>query len=149
MYCPKCGKPEQAAGAYCRNCGVFLFDASKPVESTRWSGENLNVPSFVSAFRAAVCFAFAISLYAIAGSAPGASRVIPITAVILFAMGIVQTDALRKTISLRKRQRTQELATRNEAVTGRFLDPSSFADLVPDSVTNPTTRKLSETRKGE
>jgi uncharacterized membrane protein YvbJ len=28
MYCPNCGKGEQTAGTYCRNCGEFLHDFS-------------------------------------------------------------------------------------------------------------------------
>jgi len=144
MYCPKCGNPEQAAGAYCRNCGVYLFDASKPVESTRWSGETINVPTFVSAFRVAVCFVAAIALYAVVGWQPGANRIIPLTAVILVAMGAVQADALRKTISLKKRLKTAKLVAHNDAITGKLLDPPNFADRVPDSVTSHTTRQLSK-----
>ena len=28
MFCPKCGKGEQTADSYCRNCGEFLLDSS-------------------------------------------------------------------------------------------------------------------------
>ena len=28
MFCPKCGKGEQAPDSYCRNCGEFLVDAT-------------------------------------------------------------------------------------------------------------------------
>jgi hypothetical protein len=142
MYCPRCGKPEQVAETYCRNCGVFLFDASKPAETTEWWGDNIDIPTFVNALRAAVCFVFAILLYAVAGSQPDASRLIPITAVILFAMGVVQSDALRKTIRLRKRRKSHNLAEHNDAITGKLLEPPNFADLAPDSVITPTTRQL-------
>ena len=130
MYCPKCGKPEQAPGAYCRNCGVFLFDASKPADSTHWSGENINVPTFVGVLRPAVCFISAIMLYAIAGSQPGANRIIPITAVILFAMGIVQAQALQKTVSLRTRLKTLRLVAQNEVITGMLLDPPNLTSSI-------------------
>jgi hypothetical protein len=144
MYCPKCGKAEQTPGAYCRNCGVYLFDASKPAESIHWSGENVNVPTFVGMLRPAVCFISAILLYAVAGSQPGANRIIPITAVILFAMGIVQAQALRKTISLKKRLKIQDLVAHNDAITAGLLVPPNFADLTPDSVTGHTTKQLSK-----
>jgi hypothetical protein len=147
MYCPKCGKPEQTPGAYCRNCGVYLFDASKPNVTTDWSGENINVPKFVGAIRPAVCFVSAILLYAIAGTQPGVNPVIPITAVILFAMGIVQAQALRKTLSLKKRLKTAALIAHNDAITANLLVPPNFADLVPDSVTSHTTKQLSKNRK--
>jgi len=147
MYCPKCGNPDQAAGAYCRNCGVYLFDASKPAESVHWSGENINVPTFVGALRPAVCFISAILLYAVVGWQPGANRIIPITAVILFAMGVVQAQALRKTLSLKKRLKTAALIAHNDAINANLLVPPNFADLVPDSVTSHTTKQLSKERK--
>ena len=28
MFCPKCGKGEQQADSYCRNCGEFMLDSS-------------------------------------------------------------------------------------------------------------------------
>jgi hypothetical protein len=148
MYCPKCGNPEQVAETYCRKCGVFLYDASKPAIVTRPPVEN-NVPTFVRAFRPAVCFVSAILLYAIAGTQPGASSVIPITAIILFAMGIVQAEALRKTISRRKRFDKQELAAHNAEIADKLLVPPNFADIVPESVTDHTTRKLAENRRRE
>ena len=148
MYCPKCGNPEQVAETYCRKCGVFLYDASKPAITTPPPGEN-NVATFVSAFRPTVCFVSAILLYAIAGSQPGASVVIPMTAIILFAMGIVQAKALQKTIFRRKRRKRQELAAHNTEITGNFLEPPNLANLVPQSVTAHTTRKLVESRKRE
>lgn len=105
------------------------------------------VPTIISAFRPAVCFVSAILLYAIAGSQPGASRVIPFTAIILFAMGIAWAEALRKTISRRKRFEKQELAAHNAEIADKLLVPPNFADLVPESVTAHTTRKLAENRK--
>ena len=29
MFCPKCGKSDQAADSYCRNCGEFLVDPAQ------------------------------------------------------------------------------------------------------------------------
>ena len=83
------------------------------------------------------------------GIQPGANRIIPITAVILFAMGIVQAQALQKTVSLRKRLKTQRLVAQNEVITGKLLDPPNLTDIVPDSVTSHTTRQLSKVRRSQ
>lgn len=147
MYCPKCGNPEQVAGTYCRQCGVFLFDASDPSGTSRSAEGNLKVPTFNSAFRVAVCFTFAILLFAVLGSQPGSNPLINITAVILFAMGLVQFNDLRSTISQRKRLEKQELAAKNNDEPDKLLEPANFADLVPDSVTSHTTRQLVQNRK--
>ena len=149
MYCPKCGNAEQVAGTYCRKCGVFLFDASKPPETTRPQRENIKVPTIISAFRVAVCFTFAILLYAVLGSGPDSHPLINITAIILFAMGLVQFNELRRTISRRKRSEKQELAAPEAEITDKLLEPPNFADLVPESVTAHTTRQLVENRKRE
>ena len=29
MFCPKCGKSDQAADSYCRSCGDFLIDPAQ------------------------------------------------------------------------------------------------------------------------
>lgn len=34
MFCPKCGKDEQTANAYCRNCGEWLPDFNKLTKPT-------------------------------------------------------------------------------------------------------------------
>ncbi|MGH9819171.1 MAG: hypothetical protein ACRD43_03295, partial [Pyrinomonadaceae bacterium] len=101
----------------------------------------------ISAFRVAVCFTFAILLYAVLGAQPGSHPLINITAIILFAMGLVQFNELRRTISRRKRLAKHELAAHNAEITDKLLEPPNFADLVPESVTSHTTRQLVKNRK--
>jgi hypothetical protein len=147
MYCPNCGNAEQVAETYCRKCGVFLYDPSKPDGITRPQEESARVPIIISAFRIAVCFTFAILLYAVPFSLVDSHSLINISAIILFAMGLVQLNALRRTISRRRRLEKRELATGNAGIAGKFLDPPNLADLMPESVTVPTTRKLAHIRK--
>jgi hypothetical protein len=88
-------------------------------------------------------------LYAVLGSRPDAQPLINITAIVLFAMGMVQFNALRKTLSRRKRFEKEELVADNAKITDKLLHPPNFADLVPESVTVHTTRQLAQDRKRE
>lgn len=67
MFCPKCGKADQNANSYCRNCGEFLHDFTKTKKQAFGGStpqQNVDTTLFFSASSAVVALFSAIALYA-------------------------------------------------------------------------------------
>lgn len=148
MFCPKCGKSEQSAETYCRQCGVFLPDLSKPLKSPRPPEEHIKANTVLSAMTIIASFTLAILLYSILGFRPTTHPLIYVTAGLLIAMGIWHIQTLWRTLLLKKhlkenkRPSTAELG--GAEITGKLLAEPDFENTVPASVTDRTTRHLAE-----
>lgn len=153
MYCPRCGKAEQAPETFCRQCGLFLPDLSKPLKRELPPEDHLKANSFLNALTIVVSFTLAILLL---GIKPSSHPLIYATTGILFAIGAWHVQTLIRTEKLKKQwKRRTPLAqaggasvetdrTIKSASTAKLLDQANFADAVPVSVTENTTRHLVE-----
>jgi hypothetical protein len=147
MYCPKCGKADQSPETYCRQCGTFLPDLTRPVKAPVKPEEHVKVNLVFSAMTVIACFTLAALLYSILAFRADTHWLIYATAGLLTAMGIWHTQTLWRSILLRRHFRRSVRTTSDETAgvtTGKLLDEADFADMVPASVTDHTTRHLSE-----
>ena len=67
MFCPRCGKAEQLPETYCRQCGLFLSDLSKPAKRERPPEEHLRANKILNSLTIVVSFTLAIVRYSILG----------------------------------------------------------------------------------
>jgi len=153
MFCPRCGRAEQVPEAYCRQCGVFLPDLSKPVKREIPPDEHLKANTFLNALTVIVTFTLSILLFAII---PNKHPLIYVTAGLLIAIGAWHIQTFIRTQKLKKqwKRRTslneiqpaspETQSAFKSASTGRLLDQANFADSIPASVTENTTRHLAE-----
>lgn len=151
MYCPRCGKAEQAPETFCRQCGLFLPDLSKPLKRELPPEDHLKANTVLNALTIIVSFTLSILLFALK---PGTHPLIYATAGILIAIGAWHIQTLIRTVKLKKQwQRRTPLneakvdfsetaQTFKSASTAKLLDQADFANAVPTSVTESTTRHL-------
>ena len=162
MYCPRCGKAEQAPETYCRQCGLFLPDLSKLVKRELPPEDHLKANTVLNALTIIVSFTLSFLLFAVQ---PGRHPLIYVTAGLLIAIGAWHVQTFIRTQKLKEQwKRRVPLAeiqaarsgeppeTRpafRSASTAKLLDQAALADTVPASVTENTTRHLVErpTRK--
>ena len=154
MFCPKCGKADQLADAYCRQCGFLLPDLTKPVKRESPPEEHLKANIVLSLLTIIASFTMAVLLYAILGFRSDTHPLIYATAGILIAMGGWHIQTLIRTLKLKQqfKRRTppaeSALPTTQPAVqslpTARLLNTADFTDTVPASVTEDTTKHLAE-----
>ena len=151
MFCPKCGKAEQLPETYCRQCGIFLPDLSKPVKREHPAEEHLKANTVLSVMTIVTCFTLATLLF---GLKPGTHPLIYVTAGLLIAMGgwhiqtFIRTRLLKK--QWKKRNPPAEAETASDetqpslqtASTAKLLDQADFSDTVPASVVENTTKHL-------
>ena len=50
MFCPKCGKSEQSPETYCRQCGNYLQDYTKPAKRENTPEQHLKANIFSESF---------------------------------------------------------------------------------------------------
>jgi hypothetical protein len=157
MFCPNCGTADQIKNSYCRSCGEFLPDLNKskmvsfggetPEEQIR-TNLNLNLLS------ALVSLALAISLYA-SFYGKDAPSLIYLVVGFLLAMSCWQFSTCFISLKLRKNFSKRREASIAENQTGRhtqfesaktkeLLNEADFTDIVPATVTENTTKHLSE-----
>jgi hypothetical protein len=153
MFCPRCGKAEQRAETYCRKCGLFLPDLSKPVKRELPPEDHLKANAVLSAMTIVASFTLSFLLFAIQ---PGRHPLIYVTAGLLIAIGAWHIQTLIRTQKLKQQwKRRAPLADIEAALgetppaslsatTGKLLDRADFADTIPVSVTENTTRHLAE-----
>jgi hypothetical protein len=153
MYCPRCGKAEQVPETFCRQCGLFLPDLSKPSKRELPPEDHLKANTALSLLTILVSFTLSFLLFAIQ---PGRHPLIYATAGILIAIGGWHIQTLIRTQKLKNqwKQRTPLTGVENglpgserafkSAPTAELLDQADFADKVPASVTEDTTRHLVE-----
>jgi hypothetical protein len=153
MYCPRCGKSEQVPETFCRQCGLFLPDISKPFKRELPPEDHLKANTALSLLTILVSFTLSFLLFAIQ---PGRHPLIYATAGILIAIGGWHIQTLIRTQKLKKQWKRRTPLTAAEtglpeserefksAPTAKLLDQADFADKVPASVTEDTTRHLVE-----
>lgn len=151
MFCPKCGRSEQLPETYCRQCGTFLPDLSKPAKKENTPEEHIKVNTVLSLMTVITCFSLAILLYALLGFRPETPVIVYVTAGLLIAMGawhiqsFIRIRKLKKQWALRvsnvDKDGTRELGSIQAA---QLLGNAQNSPAVPMSVTENTTRQLSE-----
>ena len=153
MYCPRCGKAEQVPETFCRQCGLFLRDLSKPVKREIPPEEHLKANTVLNALTIVVSFTLSILLLAIV---PDKHPMIYLTVGILIAIGAWHIQTLIRTLKLKKQWKRRAPLSEIEAglpeterpfksaSTAELLDRADFGNTVPASVTEHTTRHLAE-----
>ena len=159
MFCPRCGKAEQLAESYCRQCGLFLPDLAKPAKREAPPEEHLKANTLLSVLTIIASFTLAILLYSMLGFRSTTHPLIYVTASLLLGMGgwhiqtLIRTQQLKKQWQRRTPLAEIEAAFREpspafkSATTVKLLDEADLADAVPASVTESTTRQLAEPQK--
>ncbi len=163
MFCPNCGKAEQALNTYCRQCGEFLSGYADNKRSSAFGGdtpeEQIRANLILNFLSGAVSFILAILLYAAFWNEPQTSPIIYLVAAFLLAMCGWQFSTfrvglkLKKTFDRRKNGGKIETAAQIEnnvfqsAKTKDLLPEADFTNVVPASVTEKTTKTLYESIK--
>ena len=155
MFCPKCGKSEKSAETYCRQCGTFLPDLSKPLKKRESPPEeHIKVNSVLNMMTIIVSFTLAILLYVFVALGWDTHILIFVTAGLLIAIGgwhiqtFIRTRKLRKQLKAiglvsKKKERSAEPVEQ----TPKMLDAADFGDMVLPSVTDHTTKHLADPQK--
>ena len=161
MFCPKCGKGEQAAEAYCRNCGIWLPDVNKLTKSS-FGGDtpvqNVNNTitfNIISALFAAFVI-FAIYSVAFGFGTPNLGAYY---ATLLFIAGSFATcisgwqiTSVFISLKLRRRITRRQIAFQqdnnlSESTSPNALPAADYSNIVkPFAVTENTTALLEATR---
>ncbi len=160
MFCPNCGKAEQALNTYCRQCGAFLPDHSDKKRSFTMGGntpeEQIRVNLVLNFLSGTVSLILAILLYATFWNKTETSQIIYLVAAFLLAMCGWQFSTfrvglkLKKTFERRKNGGEIENAMLGDksvfqsATTKDLLPEAGFSNAVPTTVTENTTRHLPE-----
>ena len=150
MFCPKCGKADQSAETYCRQCGTFLPDLSKSIKRESPPEENIKVNTVLSMMTVIVSFTLAILLYVFFGFRGTTHPMIYVTAGLLIAMGawhiqtFIRARRLKKQWKRRVTQSENEPVAIGKAATDKQLEMPDFESMIPASVTDRTTKHLSE-----
>ncbi len=153
MFCPKCGKADQSPETFCRQCGIFLPDLSKPVKTAQTPQQHLTANLVLNSMTIVACFTLAILIYSMLAFRPDTHPLIYVTAGLLIAMGCWHVQTLWRTIILRRHFKNEgrrpipqpEIDGRS-VTTGKLLDHPDFENMVPASVTDKTTRHLSKSK---
>jgi len=153
MFCPRCGKAEQLPETYCRQCGLFLPDLSKPVKRELPPEDHLKANTVLNSLTIIVSFTLSILLFAVR---PGTHPLIYVTAGLLIAIGAWHIQTFIRTQKLKKQWKRRTPLTEIQAAspetqpafksasTAKLLDQADFENTVPASVTENTTRHLAE-----
>jgi len=154
MFCPKCGKADQSPETYCRQCGNYLNDYSKPAKKTVTPEQHLTANAVLNLMTAITSLTLAILLYSIFLGRQDTPVIIYVTAGFLMAMTAWQVQTFWRTILLRKHFKkhkiNEQTSTENQTeppylapkTTNELLPEADFKDYVPASVVEKTTRKL-------
>ncbi len=156
MFCPKCGKADQSPETYCRQCGNYLHDYDKPVKKKVQPEEHLKANLFLNLLTAITSLTLAILLYSIFLGKQDTPLIIYVTAGFLTAMTAWQVQTFWRTILLRKHFNKRKDDAENQIIhetepqqfermpTKQLLNEADLGNLVPTSVTENTTKHLSE-----
>ncbi len=152
MFCPKCGRPDQSAETYCRNCGLFLPDISKTLVSITKPEQHVTANLILGSMTVVTSFTLAILLYVFFLGLPAAPPVIYVMFGLLLAMGIWHIQTVWRSLLLRRH--FKEADGRKEAFNSTAQIGTATSDLQlseaqdgvfePPSVVERTTRQLAE-----
>src|ERR1700736_5025940 len=136
MFCPRCGKAEQLPETYCRQCGLFLPDLSKPVKHERPPEEHLKANTVLSLLTIIASFTLSILLYAFLGFRSDTHPLIYATAGLLLAIGGWHIQTFIRTRRLKEQWKRRAPLTEIQAAvpeaqpafesasTAKLLDPA-------------------------
>ena len=149
MFCPRCGKAEQTAESYCRQCGLLLPDLSKPLKRESPPEEHLKANTVLSLMTICASFTLSFLLFLILGFRDFTHPLIYVTAGILIAIGGWHIQTLIRTLMLKKQWQRRTPLTETQMAfkstpTAKLLDEADFEDAIPASVTEHTTRHLAK-----
>lgn len=160
MFCPNCGNANQQANAYCRKCGGFLPDFSVKKKQFSFGGETpqeqIRTNLILNLMSAIVSIASALLLYATFWNRGGEFQIVFLIAAFLLAMGGWQSSTFFVGLKLKKhfnkrseKTNAAEFTSREQgafasAQTRELLNEANMRDVVPASVTENTTKHLSE-----
>jgi hypothetical protein len=152
MFCPRCGKAEQAPETYCRQCGLLLPDFSKPVKRELPPEDHLKANAVLSVLTIITSFTLSTLLWVILGSKGNTHPLIYVTAGLLIGIGAWHIQTLIRTQKLKKQWKKRTSLTESESAfreiepgsNPKLLNQSDFSDTIPTSVTENTTRHLVE-----
>jgi hypothetical protein len=156
MFCPKCGKADQAPETYCRQCGIYLLDFSKPLKRESRPEEHLKANTVLSVMTVIASFTLSFLLFFVLGFRSFTHPLIYATAGVLLAIGGWHIQTLIRTVMLKKQWKRRVPLSETRAApaetsiafkstpTAKLLDQAEFADAIPASVTEHTTRHLAE-----
>lgn len=151
MFCPKCGTAEQRSETYCRNCGVYIPDFDNAVKKEIAAEEHLKINSVFSIMSAVVSLGLAITLYSTLAFRPDTPWIIYAVAGFLFAITAWQIQTFIRTRLLKRqfeklKPKRQDASTESTSPEISRLPEADLSNVVPASVTERTTRNLSETK---
>jgi hypothetical protein len=144
---------------YCRQCGLHLLDYSKPLKRESPPEEHLKANTVLSVMTIIASFTLSFLLFLVLGFRSFTHPLIYATAGILLAIGGWHIQTLIRTLVLNKQwkrraplseiqaARTEAPTSFKSASTSELLDEANFANAIPVSVTEHTTRHLAETPK--
>ena len=157
MFCPRCGKAHQVEETYCRQCGFYLPDLSKTLKRQSPPEEHLKANTVLSVMTIVASFALSFLLVLTLGFRSFTHPLIYVTAGILLAIGGWHIQSLIRTLMLKQQWKRRIPLSEIQSAppetppsfkspsTGKLLDQPDFADAIPVSVTEHTTRHLAET----
>ncbi len=156
MYCPNCGEADQKKETYCRKCGNYLAEFGKIKKSERPVNENFDANIVLSILTGITSLVLAIILYVMFLGKEDTPVIIYIVAGFLTAMFAWQVQTFLRTIQLRKQFKRQgksntehtdnvseKLAIESKN-TNELLPEADFKNVVPASVTENTTKNLTQ-----
>lgn len=151
MFCPKCGKSDQAENTFCRNCGTFLPDFDKLKRREISPEEHLKANAALNILTGVVSLTLAILLYVKFLGAADTPVLIYITAGFLTAMFAWQAQVFWRNLKLKKHFISPENSAREKendeikaAPTARLLDEADFSRHIPQDFGAFTTNDLKE-----
>ena len=154
MYCPNCGKADQKENTFCRQCGNFLPDFEKIIKKKTSPEDHLKANTFLSLLTGIVSLTLAVILYAMFLGRADTPIIIYVVAGFLTAIFFWQAQTFWRTILLKKEfgkrekfnNEQEEIKTSfdKSVPTKELLPEADFNDIVPASVTENTTKTLSE-----
>lgn len=156
MFCPNCGKDKQKKDTYCRSCGEFLPDYEKiknRVFKTKTPEENIKTSLFLSLFSSLVGFIMAVLLLITHFGNENTHPIIYLSAAFFIVIGVWQIANVSAALRLKKHFKKQKENAETEewseksidsAKTAELLNEADFENVVPASVTEKTTKNLTE-----
>ena len=143
--------------SYCRQCGLYLLDFSKPIKRESPPEEHLKANTVLSVMTIIASFTLSFLLFLILGFRSFTHPLIYVTAGVLIAMGGWHIQTLIRTLMLKKQWKRRVPLSEIQAgpqefktgPTAKLLDQANFTDAIPVSVAEHTTRHLTETPKSK
>lgn len=150
MFCPKCGKSEQSAETFCRQCGVYLPDFDKIERRESTPAEHLKANLVLNVMTAVASLALAITLYVRFLGEEDTPFIIYLTAGFLTAMFAWQAQVFWRNLKLKKQivpsKRINKKAgferELNSAETRILLNELDLSNVIEADFSAKTTNKL-------